>query len=144
MNENNNTTMTTAPAENMKIDDKVTKKMIASALVEVDGYLGTSTGLVGGITGMLKKNTTEEEDALSGISVSMSDNAVDVTVKVIVEAGKNIPTIANAITAKVEQKLHDIGGFATKQVRVEVVDTMTKAEYDEKHGKKDKEKEAAE
>lgn len=131
MSENNTQASTATVQENkMKIDEKVIKKMIASALVEVDGYLGTANGLIGGITGMFKKNETEEAEALSGIGVSVKDNAVAVTLKVIVEAGKNIPTITNAITENVQAKLQEIGGFETKDVSIDVVDMMTKAEYE--------------
>lgn len=132
---NQNTATATMDAENMKIDTKVLKKVIASALVEVNGYLGTANGVISGITGMLKKNTTEEEDALSGISVSMKDNEADVTVKVITESGMNIPSIVNEITERVQTKLREVGGIVTKQVYVEVVDTMTKAEYTDKNAK---------
>lgn len=127
------TTATTVAPENVKYDDKVIKKMIASALLEVDGVLGTGTGILSGITGMLKKNVTDEEEAVSGISASMKDNQVDVTIKVITEAGKNIPTIANAITENVRKTLREVGGLQTKAVSVEIVDTMPRAEYEEKY-----------
>lgn len=132
---NQNTATATLDPESMKIDTKVIKKMIASALVEAKGYLGTANGVMGGLTGMLKKNTTEEEDALSGINVSMKDNEADVTVKVIVEAGMNIPAIVAEITDNVKAKLREVGGIEAKQVHVEVVDMMTKAEYDAKYTK---------
>lgn len=132
---NPSATTSTMDTENMKIDTKVIKKIIASALVDVSGYLGTANGVISGIAGMLKKSTTEEEDALTGISASMKDNEADVTVKVITEAGMNIPTIVSEITEKVKAKLRQVGGIEAKQVHVEIVDTMTKAEYTEKYTK---------
>lgn len=138
MNETNTTTM--AP-ENAKYDDKVIKKIIASALLNVDGFLGTTNGLVGSITAFVQKNTNAEEDVIKGISADVKDHEVDVTVKAITEAGKNIPEIVNHMTTAVTEALRDVGGLNTKAVNVEVVDTMTKAEYEEKYVKNSKEKE---
>lgn len=127
---------TNVSPENMKLDDKVVKKIVASALLNVDGFLGTSGGgIVGSLTGMLQKNASAEDEILSGISADTKDGLVTVSMKAITEAGKNIPTIVDQMTANVVKALREVGGLQTKAVNVEIVDTMTKAEYEKKHTK---------
>lgn len=135
-----NVNPSTPTNEHVKYDDKVIKKMVASALMNVDGFLGTSNSVVGNLTAMLQKNTNTEEDIIKGITTDLKDNQVDVNLKIITESGKNIPTIVENIISSVTQSLKDVGGLDTKSVNVEVVDTMTKAEYDEKYNKASKDK----
>lgn len=127
---------TMAP-ENLKYDDKVIKKLIATALLNVDGYLGTTGGLMSGLTGVFKSNATQEEEAVKGITADLKDGQVDVSVKMIVELGKNIPSVVNNVTESVTTTLKDLAGLETKAVHVEVADTMTRAEYEKSIGKKE-------
>lgn len=121
--------------EQIKFDDKVIKKIIASALQSVDGLLGTTGSFLGGITGILQKGNAVEEDVTRGIASEQKDGQVSVSIKMITEMGKSIPTIANDVTLRVTEALRDVAGLETKAVNVEVVDTMTRAEYEEKNAK---------
>lgn len=117
--------------EHTKYDEKVLKKIIASALVNVDGFLGTTEG---GLTLALHKSENEEEEILRGISAGMKHNhKVVVSVKAIVEDGKNIPAIVEAIDTEAVRALREVGGVETKAVNVEVADSMTRAAYEAKY-----------
>lgn len=136
MDTNNQTINETTFPENTKYDDKVLKKIIASALMNVDGFLGTAES---GLTLALRKSADEEQEVLRGISASMKHNhEVVVSIKAIVEDGKNIPTIVESINEQIMSALREVGGLETKAVNVEVADTMTREAYQEKYLKRDK------
>lgn len=108
---------------NVKIDNHVIKKVAGEAILGIDGLLG----LKGGLTDLLKV----DDDPTIGISVDMADDHVaTISVKIIVETGKNIPNIVDAVTNAVTKALQNTTGIKVKEVCVEVVDSMTKEEYE--------------
>lgn len=129
--ENENTQNT----EKIKLDDKVIKKIVATAVTEVDGLLGTSGSFLGGITGILQKSTGMDDESTRGIATETKDGFVTVSIKIITEMGKSIPAIADNVTQRVTEALRSVAGLQTKTVNVEVVDTMTREEYEEKNTK---------
>lgn len=116
---------TPAPA-NAVIDEKVVKKLIGEAAARVDGVLD----MKGSLGDFLKA----DDDPTRGITVSISDEQqATVCIKIITEAGKNIPDIVNSITAGVTAALQNTAGLGVKDIGVEVTDTMTREDFDEKN-----------
>ena len=122
---NKNDSYTPAPA-NAVIDDKVVKKLIGEATARVDGVLD----MKGSLGDLLKA----DDDPTRGITVSISDEQqATVCIKIITETGKNIPEIVNHITAEVTSALQNTAGLGVKDIGVEVTDTMTREEFDERN-----------
>lgn len=116
---------------NVKIDDTAIKRIVGKAIGRVDGVLGVE----GKLTDMLKSS----DDVTKGLSITSNDNGktVSIEAKIITEYGKNIPDIVNAITLNVTDALHSMAGIQVEKLNVEVVDTMTQQEYNQKYGKSD-------
>lgn len=112
---------TKAP-KNVKIDDKVVKKLAGEALAAIDGVLG----LKGGLTDVLK----DPDDVTRGLSVTADDSQnVELSAKIIAETGKNIPDIIGKATADITAAVQNETGLKVKNVCIEVADTMTAEEY---------------
>lgn len=118
---------TTATAENVNYNDSVLKKIVNTAATQVDGVLGLGSTLMENISGALK-NTENTH----GVSISRKNDALDVDVKLVVEFGRNIPQIASDAEANIRKSLMDMAGLNANAIKVEVVDTMTRAEFEEK------------
>lgn len=116
-----NSGFTKAP-DNVKIDDRVVKKLAGEALAGVKGVLG----LKGGITDLLK----DYSDPTRGLTVVVTENQeVSVTAKIITEEGQNIPAIVIAATDAITGAMQNTAGLKVKDICVEVVDTMTREAY---------------
>lgn len=111
--------------QNMKIDDKAIKKLAGTAISQVNGVLGVE----GNLTDMLKGS----DDMTKGLQVSVEDNKAQVSAKIITEFGKNIPEIVSEATRKVTEELQSTAGLTVEKVDIEVVDTLTKEEYEKKN-----------
>lgn len=123
-NSTGNDNFTPAP-HNVVIDDKVVKRMTGEAIAGIDGILGVKGGL-----GDVLKN---DSDPTRGVTVQVGeDQSATVCVRVITEAGKNIPDIVNKATAAVTEALQNTAGLRVKEVAIEVVDTMSRDEYEGK------------
>ncbi|MDL2220871.1 Asp23/Gls24 family envelope stress response protein, partial [Eubacteriales bacterium OttesenSCG-928-N14] len=121
----------TLDTKTMDIDDKVMQKIVSESISGVDGVLGMHGGMMSGIAETLRIGDEETR----GISTKMKDNTVQVHIKLISEFGKNIPTMIEQIQHNVEKNIVKMTGYEVPEVKVEVVDTMTKEEYNEKYNK---------
>lgn len=118
----------TRATENMKVDDKVAKKIVGEALSCIDGVLGVK----GGLADLLKG----DDDRTRGVVVNVNDNQqITVCAKVITESGKNMPGIVKTIEDKITKALQSTTGLEVKDVVVEIADVMTKDEYEKQFGK---------
>lgn len=122
--------------EAVKYDDKVIKRVIADALMSVDGFLGTT----GGFLGARHKSATEEAELMKGISFSMKNGReTEVHVKAIVELGKSVPEMVDMATNNVIAALRDTLGLQTKAVKIDISKAMSAEEYRETYIKGPKE-----
>jgi len=113
---------------------EVLEKIIGHAASEVDGIVSMSGGVVEGITSRLGiKSLTK------GVSVALGDEQeVTVTLKVIVEYGKNIPTIYQQVIDQVKDAIESTTGLHVTSVSMFVEDIMFPGEtgaVDKKQGK---------
>lgn len=127
MQDNMNNGTTTVAPENVDYNDSVLKKIVNTAATQVDGVLGLGSTLMENISGALK-NTENTH----GVSISQKNDTLDIDVKLVVEFGKNIPQIATAAEENIRQSLRQMAGLDANNIKVEVVDTMTRAEFEEK------------
>lgn len=113
---------TPAP-DTAKIDAKVVKKMVGEALSSIDGILDVKDSVID-----VFKN---EDDLTRGVAVSLTDDQqATVNAKIITETGKNIPNIVNSATDAITKALQNTAGLKPKDICIEVTDTMTKEQFD--------------
>lgn len=105
-------------------DDKVIEKIVGHALEEVDGLLAVS----GGFFSNLKKNVVNSNSVTDGVHVEVGSKEVAVDLDVIVEYGKDIPKIADAIKEIVAKNVDVMTHLNVVEVNVNVVDIRTKEE----------------
>lgn len=127
MQDNMNNGATTIAPENVNYNDNVLKKIVKTAAIQVDGVLGLGSTLMENISGALKNMENTH-----GISINQKNDTLDIDIKLVVEFGKSIPQIATAVEENIRQSLRQMAGLNANNIRVEVVDTMTRAEFEEK------------
>ena len=121
------TATTTAVPENVNYNDSVLKKIVNTAATQVEGVLGLGSTLMENISGVVK-----DAENTHGVSLNQKNDTLDVDVKLVVEFGKNIPQIATAAEASIRKSLKEMAGLNANSVKVEVVDTMTRQEFEDK------------
>lgn len=105
------------------------KEVAGKALAKVDGILGLKSGF----TDIFKA----DEDLTRGISVHVyDDESVNLSAKVIAELGHNSANLINDATAAVTSAVQSQLGLAPEKINIEIADTLTRAEFDEKYGAK--------
>lgn len=110
-----------APA-NMTIDKKLIKRMVGEAVQDTDGVLG----LKGSITDLFK----DLDDPTRGVSIRVnSENEATARMRVITEAGMNIPAVVSEATEKVVDALQNEAGLKADEVTIRVVGVETIGDY---------------
>ncbi|WP_336881322.1 Asp23/Gls24 family envelope stress response protein [Priestia koreensis] len=140
VNETNTTTVNTQEAvhkNTLTFEDQVIKKIAGIAANENKGILSMSGGFMSGLTDRFRST----EDITKGINAEVGEKQVALDLKVIVEYGKNVPTIFSETVSRVKKAVFDITGLEVIEVNMHVEDIMTREEFDEKN-KKEKEQES--
>lgn len=102
-------------ADTVKIANDVVATIAGIAAAEIDGVAGMSGGVVSGLTQILgKKQLTK------GVKVEIAEQNVTLDVSIVVEYGKKIPTVAEAIQAAVKQAVTDMTGLNVVAVNIHV------------------------
>lgn len=130
MDNTNAATLTPDNVESVVYDERVIRKIIGAALEGIPGILGPSGGVFSGIADSFKK--VEDVDITKGLHFSYANGVADVKLKVIAELGQQMPEIVNEITSKVTTALKEQAGMDVESMEVEIVDTMTREEYESK------------
>lgn len=113
--------------ENVNYNDSVLKKIVNTAATQVDGVLGLGSTLMENISGVFK-----DSENTHGVSISQKNDTLDIDVKLVVEFGKSIPQIAAAAAENIRKSIKEMAGLTANEVKVEVVDTMTREEFENK------------
>ncbi|KOO48606.1 Asp23/Gls24 family envelope stress response protein [Priestia koreensis] len=140
VNETNTTTVNTQEAvhkNTLTFEDQVIKKIAGIAANENKGILSMSGGFMSGLTDRFRST----EDITKGINAEVGEKQVALDLKVIVEYGKNVPTIFSETVSRVKKAVFDITGLEVIEVNMHVEDIMTREEFEEKN-KKEKEQES--
>ncbi|MCY1691561.1 Asp23/Gls24 family envelope stress response protein [Exiguobacterium sp. SL14] len=67
-----------------------------------------------------------------GIDAEVGERQVALDLKVIVEYGKNIPSIFQDAVLKIKKSVHDMTGLDVVEINMHVEDVMTRSEFDAK------------
>lgn len=107
-------------------DEKVIQKIVGHALENIEGLLAVS----GGFFSNVKDKLVNSDDVTTGVNVEVGKEEVATDLDVIVEYGKDIPAIAEGIKAIVAQSVEVMTHLKVVEVNVNVVDVMTREEYE--------------
>ncbi len=106
--------------------DHVIEKIAGIAAREIKGILALKGSFISNVTGGIMDNSG---DPTRGVSVEVGDNAVVVSLKMIVEYGAPAPEIFKQLRQHVGQQLSVMTGLNLVELNVEVVDVMTREEF---------------
>ena len=118
------------------INDNVIAKIAKKVLVKTDGILELKKNVFSSIA----DNFTDGENT-SGISIDVDDakNAV-VNTKIILEYGKKAQEVFASLDRNIKKEVYSLTGINVQAVKAEIVDVLTKEEYEEKNSKDKEEK----
>lgn len=112
----------------LTFEDQVIKKIAGIASNDVKGILSMSGGFMSGLTDRFRST----EDITKGIDAEVGERQVALDLKVIVEYGKNIPSIFQDAVTKIKKSIHDMTGLDVVEINMHVEDVMTRSEFDAK------------
>lgn len=112
----------------LPFEDQVIKKIAGIASNDVKGILSMSGGFMSGLTNRFRST----EDITKGIDAEVGERQVALDLKVIVEYGKNIPSIFQDAVTKIKKSVHDMTGLDVIEINMHVEDVMTRSEFDAK------------
>ncbi|EHJ57276.1 hypothetical protein HMPREF9318_00530 [Streptococcus urinalis FB127-CNA-2] len=107
-------------------NDKVIEKIVGHALENVDGLLQVS----GGFFSNLKNNVVNSDSVTDGVNVEVGTKEVAVDLDIVVEYGKDIPSIVESIKAIVSQNVDVMTHLKVVELNANVVDIKTKEEHE--------------
>ncbi|EEG78329.1 Asp23/Gls24 family envelope stress response protein [Dethiobacter alkaliphilus] len=100
---------------NIKIADDVVAIIAGLAATEVEGVVGMSGGIAGGIADILGKRNLSK-----GVKVEVGDQQASIDLYIIVKFGARIPDVAWSIQEKVKQAIESMTGLEAVSVNVHV------------------------
>ncbi|UKS57250.1 Asp23/Gls24 family envelope stress response protein [Exiguobacterium acetylicum] len=112
----------------LTFEDQVIKKIAGIASNDVKGILSMSGGFMSGLTDRFRSS----EDITKGIDAEVGERQVALDLKVIVEYGKNIPSIFQDAVTKIKKSVHDMTGLDVIEINMHVEDVMTRSEFEAK------------
>ena len=110
------------------IEDKVVAKIARIAINNVDGILDMKGNIADSIGSFFGSN----DRSTAGVNVEVGEKEAKINLDVIIEYGKNARQIFNDIQRTVSQNVKEMTGLDVVTVNVDVVDVLTKKEYQEK------------
>ncbi|MDU0946133.1 MAG: Asp23/Gls24 family envelope stress response protein, partial [Anaerococcus vaginalis] len=118
------------------INDNVIAKIAKKVLTKTDGILELKKNVFSSIA----DNFTDGENT-SGISIDVDDakHAV-VHTKIILEYGKKAQEVFASLDRNIKKEVYSLTGINVQAVKAEIVDVLTKEEYEEKNSKDKEEK----
>ncbi|TDB50005.1 MULTISPECIES: Asp23/Gls24 family envelope stress response protein [Bacillaceae] len=132
------TTQTMKHENKLTFEDQVIKKIAGIAANEIKGILSMSGGFMSGLTDRFRNS----EDITKGVQAEVGEKQVALDLKVIVEYGKNVPTIFNETVTNVKKSVHEMTGLEVVEVNMHVEDVMTREEFETKNNNAEKEQDS--
>lgn len=119
-NENVNVNVNEIDMGIVKISDEVVGVIAGLATTEINGIVGMSASLVGGITQILsgKKNLSK------GVKVTVGENSAAIDLYVVVEYGVRIPDVALEVQENVKKAVESMTGLIVSAVNIHVQNVM--------------------
>lgn len=114
----------------LKFSADVIETIAGIAASEIEGIVGMSGGVVEGFAERLgRKNLSK------GVSVELGEMEVAVDLKVIVEYGRNVPSLYKQVVESVEQAIENMTGLTVVEVNMFVEGVAIQEEKEEKSAK---------
>lgn len=110
------------------IEDKVVAKIARIAINNVDGILDMKGNFADSIGSFFGSN----DRSTAGVNVEVGEKEAKINLDVIIEYGKNARQIFNDIQRTVSTNVKEMTGLDVVTVNVDVVDVLTRKEYQEK------------
>lgn len=120
------------------IEDKVVAKIARIAINGVDGILEMKGNIADSIGSFF---SGRDEQSTAGVSVEVGEKEAKINLDVIIEYGKNATRIFQDIKRAVTNNIKEMTGLDVVTVNVDVVDVMTKQEYEKKNRESNKDRE---
>lgn len=122
----------------LNIDDTVVEKISALAMRQIDGVIDMKGSLFSKLQQGLGMS-----DLTKGVDASVTDNSdVMLDMNIILEYGKSAVEVFDKIKELVGKDLSFMTGLRVREMTVNVVDVMTKEEYESKQGSEDSDDES--
>ncbi len=100
---------------NVKISDEVIGVIAGIAAMEVEGVVGLSGGIAGGIAQLLGKKSLSK-----GIKVQAGEKETSIDIHLVVGYGVRIPDIAQEVQEKVKIGVESMTGLRVVEVNVHI------------------------
>lgn len=100
----------------VKISDEVVEVIAGLAASEIDGIVGMSTKLVGGITKIL----TAKKSVSKGVKVTVGEDSASIDIFVVVTYGTKILNVARKVQENVKKSVESMTGLKVSAVDVYV------------------------
>lgn len=107
-------------------DEKVIQKIVGHALENIEGLLDVS----GGFFSNVKDKLVNSDDVTTGVNVEVGKEEVATDLDIIVEYGKDIPSIAEGIKAIIIQNVEVMTHLKVVEININVVDVMTREDFE--------------
>ena len=104
----------------VKISDEVVGVIAGLAATEIKGIVGMSSGVVGGITQILKG----KKNISKGVKVNVGEESASIDLYVVVEYGVKIPEVAQKVQEDVKRSVETITGLTVSSVNIHVQNVM--------------------
>ncbi|WP_026894102.1 Asp23/Gls24 family envelope stress response protein [Clostridiisalibacter paucivorans] len=113
----------------IKIADDVVGVIAGLAATEIDGVVGMSGGLTGGISEIIgRKNLSK------GVKVEVGDKEASIDLYIIVEYGVKIPEVAWKIQENVKNAVENMTGLNTIEVNIHIQGVNIQKEQKDEEG----------
>lgn len=119
--------------KDLSYDDKVIKKIAGIATDGIPGVLTVTGGLIGNLTDRLRGS----DDMTKGIGADVGKKQVALDLNVIVEYGRSVPEIFDAVVSKVGKAVADITGLELVELNMHVEDILGKEDFENYRTKRD-------
>lgn len=107
-------------------DDTVIQKIIGHAIENIDGLLSVD----GGFFSNIKEKIVNSDDVTTGVNVEVGTEEVATDLDIVVEYGKDIPSIADSIKSIIVKDVEASTHLKVVEINVNVVDVMTREEFE--------------
>lgn len=106
---------TTVAVPSIQIANDVIAAIAGLAATEVDGVVGMTGGLAGGLSEMLGKR-----DPTKGVKLEVKDSLVGFDLYLVVQFGKKIPEVASRVQEQVKIQVENMTGLHVTHVNIHV------------------------
>lgn len=113
--------------------DTVLEKIAGIAARDINGILTLKGNFMSNITGSFMDRSN---NLTQGVRVEVGDNEVVVHMKMVMEYGAQAPRVFEKLRGHVAEQIYMMTGLSLVELHIEVVDIMTRQEFEEANKKR--------